>query len=328
MKAGLTRWLERRWYGSVPPNLFLRALARVFAWLARRRKARSRAEQAGVPVIVVGNLAVGGAGKTPLVIALVEALRERGYRPGVISRGHGRKTRDARTVRPDSTAVEVGDEPVLIAQRTQAPVAVAFRRIEAARLLVETGQVDVLVADDGLQHYGLARDIEILVVDGQRRFGNGRLLPAGPLREPIERATQCDFIVCNGGRPQAGEVLMELEARQAVTLDGSTRRSLGGFAGQYVHGVAGIGNPGRFFGSLAAQGVKLEAHAFPDHHVYRAADLDFGDDAPVLMTEKDAVKCRGFARPNWYAVPVVAYLPATFFPELVARLQALQDPKP
>ena len=324
-RKAATDWLERRWYGQVPPNAALRALAGAFGRVAESRRRRARPERAGVPVIVVGNIAVGGTGKTPLVIALVEARRARGWRPGVISRGHGRRTRDARRVSAGATPAEVGDEPLLIAHRTAAPVAVAFRRIEAARLLVESGEVDLLIADDGLQHHGLARDLEILVIDGRRRYGNGRLLPAGPLREPAARAARCDFIVCNGGRPEAGEVLMQLELQQAETLDGAARRSLESFAGQGVHAVAGIGNPKRFFGSLVAKGMQVLPHAFPDHHAFRPADLDFGDDAPVLMTEKDAVKCRDFARPHWYAVPVAALLPESFIEALAARLAALEE---
>ena len=341
LRARVTKWLERRWYGTTPPNLVLRALSTLFERVATARRRRFLAasatgrvaaarepQRAEVPVIIVGNLAVGGAGKTPLVIALVEALRARGYRPGVISRGYGRRTDDARRVQPDATAATVGDEPVLIARRTRAPVAVAAQRIEAARLLTDSGQVDVLIGDDGLQHYGLARDIEILVIDGVRRYGNGRLLPAGPLREPLERAAACDFIVCNGGTPQPGEIPMRLELLQAMPLNGAPPRPLATWAGRRVHAVAGIGNPQRFFEMLRGLGLELEPHAFADHHAYVAADLEFGDEAPVLMTEKDAVKCRDFARPHWYAVPVEAVLPESFFDAVAARLATLQGGNP
>lgn len=333
-RAHVTQWLERRWYGSAAPNAILRGLSALFARIvaARRRRflaaaaggANSQVQRAAVPVILVGNLAVGGAGKTPLVIALVEALRKRGFRPGVIARGYGRLTTQLRRVRLDSTPSEVGDEPLLIARRTAAPVAVAARRIEAARLLVASGEVDVLIGDDGLQHYRLARDIEILVIDGQRRFGNGLLLPAGPLREPVARAKSCDFIVCNGGTAQADEVPMGLQLAQAVPLAGDTARTLASFAGERVHAVAGIGHPERFFSALRALGLDVVPHGFADHHRYVAGDFEFGDEAVVLMTEKDAVKCAEFARPNWYVVPVDAVLPESFFDAVAARLATAQ----
>lgn len=341
LRARATKWLERRWYGSTPPNIVLRALSILFerVAMARRRRflaamatgrvaANQAPQRAEVPVVIVGNLAVGGAGKTPLVIALVEALRARGFRPGVISRGYGRHTGDAQRVQPDATAAMVGDEPVLMARRTGAPVAVAARRFEAARVLTDSGEVDVLIGDDGLQHYALARDLEILVIDGARRYGNERLLPAGPLREPVARAAACDFIVCNGGTPQAGEIPMRLDLMQARPLDGTAARPLATWAGQRVHAVAGIGNPQRFFEMLQARGLNVESHAFADHHAYVAADLEFGDTAPVLMTEKDAVKCRDFARPHWYAVPVEAVLPERFFDAVAARLASLQGGNP
>lgn len=337
-RARVTNWLEQRWYGGRAPNFLLRGLSALFARLvaARRRRflaastggSNQQAQGAGVPVIIVGNLAVGGAGKTPLVIALVEALRERGYRPGVISRGYGRGTNQLRRVRLDSTPLEVGDEPLLIARRTAAPVAVAARRIDAARLLVASGEVDVLIGDDGLQHYGLARDLEILVIDGQRRFGNELLLPAGPLRESAARAKSCDFIVCNGGDPQAGEVPMRLKLQQALPLSGGAARTLASFAGERVHAAAGIGHPERFFSALRTFGINVVPHAFADHHDYVSNDLNFGDDAVVLMTEKDAVKCADFARPNWYAVPVDAVLPESFFDAVTARLPKTQGANP
>ena len=325
-RARLTAWLERRWHGDARPNLALRALSALFARIVRARRAafvsgRRPGERAGVPVIVVGNLAIGGAGKTPLAVTLVEALRQRGFRPGVISRGYGRRSVEARRVGPDDLPATVGDEPLLIARRTGVPVAVAARRIEAARLLVESGEVDVLVADDGLQHYALARDLEILVIDGRRRLGNARLLPAGPLREPIERAAACDFIVINGGEAAAGEVPMRLELAGAVSLEGAETRPLSSFLDGPVHAVAGIADPERFFGALRGLGLAPIAHPFPDHHPFAPSDLTFGDDLPVLMTEKDAVKCIPIAPSNTWAVPVSAVLPDAFLDAVAARLR-------
>ncbi len=329
LRAPATHWFERRWYGAQPPNLLLRALAALFGRVVRSRRAAfvsgtKPGERAGVPVIVVGNLAVGGAGKTPLTIALVQALAARGFRPGVISRGYGRLGTETHRVSVDDDAATAGDEPLLIARRTGVPVAVAAKRIHAARLLVESGEVDVLIADDGLQHYALARDIEILVVDGRRRFGNGRLLPAGPLREPVERATACDFFVVNGGEAGEGEVSMQLALSTACPLAGGEEKPLASFANTRVHAIAGIAEPARFFDALRIAGLAPETHGFPDHHAYTLADLDFGDTAPVLMTEKDAVKCAAFARDDWYAVPAIAQLPDTFFDAVAARLAALQ----
>lgn len=337
LRTRATHWFERRWYGGAQPGVVLGALSRLFRRVAVARRerylaalagdqsaARHLPQRAGVPVIVVGNLAVGGAGKTPLTIALANALTQRGFRPGVISRGYGRRDSAPHRVSAADTPQTAGDEPLLIARHTGVPVAVAARRIEAARLLCDSGDVDVLIADDGLQHYALARDIEILVIDGVRRLGNARMLPAGPLREPVSRRNACDFVVHNGGAPAPGEVPMRLELRHAYPLAGGESKALEEFAGEKVHAVAGIGHPERFFNSLRELGLDVVPHAFADHHAFRAADLAFDDPAPVLMTEKDAVKCAAFAQPSWYAVPASAHLPETFFDAVAARLSALQ----
>lgn len=329
MKAALTAWLERRWYGGQRPEWPLRAISRLYGLVARRKRARFLASKqqlprVRLPVIVVGNLSVGGAGKTPLTLALIEALRRRGWRPGVISRGYGGTAPGPERVQPDSDPARVGDEPALIAIRSGAPVAIARQRVAAARLLEASQEVDVLIADDGLQHYALVRDIEIAVIDGQRRHGNGELLPAGPLREPLARAQECDFRVNNGGEPGADEVGMRLELEAAQAMHGGESKPLEAFRGQRVHAVAAIGNPARFFTVLRARGIDVIEHAFPDHHAFRAADLKFAEPLPVLMTEKDAVKCRAFALPEWYYVPVEAQLPEAFFDAVDARLRDLR----
>ena len=265
-----------------------------------------RATRLEVPVVVVGNLSVGGTGKTPLVCWLVERLRERGRRPGVVTRGYGGSNRTARLVTPDADPGVVGDEPLLIARRSGAAVVVGRDRPEAARLLVGLG-CDVIVSDDGLQHYALARDCEILVVDGERRFGNGWLLPAGPLRERPGRAREVDALVINGAHgPRDGGYHMHLDAADAVALRGARRVPIERFAGRSVHAVAGIGNPRRFFNMLRALGIEVTAHPLPDHARLARADVDFGDDKPVLMTEKDAVKCAGEADERHWFVPVSA----------------------
>jgi tetraacyldisaccharide 4'-kinase len=304
--------LDSLWYGPHPLSVLLAPLGRVFAWTAA---ARRRAYHSGVlhrvklpvPVIVVGNITVGGTGKTPLVIWLVEALRAMGRRPGVVSRGYGgRASTWPQHVTADSDPAAVGDEPVLIARRCACPVVTAPQRADAARTLLAEYDCDVIVCDDGLQHYALARDLEIAVVDGARRLGNGRCLPAGPLREPPSRLRHVDLVVVNG-EARAGECGMRLTGEQArALLDPSREQPLDHWRGAPVHAVAGIGNPARFFAHLRRYGLEVVEHAFPDHHRFQPGDIAFGDGRPVLMTEKDAVKCRAFAGDaNWY-VPVDA----------------------
>ena len=326
MSAALTAWFERRWYGDVAPEWPLRALAALYAVVARRRRAsflrrRARQERVALPVIVVGNLAIGGAGKTPLTLALIDALRARGWRPGVISRGYGGTAIGPERVLADSDPRRVGDEPCLIARRSGVAVAIARRRPAAAKLLGDAREVDVLIADDGLQHYALTRDIEIAVIDGRRRYGNAALLPAGPLREPQERASACDFRVVNGGDTTDDEIPMHLAMRQAVALDGSGAVALTEFAGRRVHAVAGIGDPTRFFAALRALDIDVVPHPFPDHHAFEASDLQFAEALPVLMTEKDGVKCRSFPGQERFVVPVDAQLPETFFDAVATRLR-------
>ncbi|MFC4820488.1 tetraacyldisaccharide 4'-kinase [Dokdonella ginsengisoli] len=317
--------IESIWYGGAPAPWWLRALVPLYRGLrglhlAPYRRGWRRPRQLPVPVIVVGNLTAGGSGKTPLVIALVDALRARGFRPGVVSRGYGGSERGPALVDDVSSPASVGDEPCLIRRRTGVAVAVGRDRVRAAQLLVERG-VDVVIADDGLQNPALARDVEICVIDGQRRFGNGRLLPAGPLREPVERLATLPFRVCNGAAAQAGEIPMRLSGDMAVALAGGGTRPLESFAGTRAHAVAAIGNPERFFDRLRAHGIEVLPHAFADHHAFTASDLDFGDELPVLMTEKDAVKCLAFAAPRFWCLPVRAELPASFFDAVAVALR-------
>ena len=314
--------LLEAWYGKARAPWWTWPLAGLYGALTALRRALYRVGllrrvRLPVPVIVIGNLTAGGTGKTPLTIALAEALRARGFRPGVVSRGHGGRQREPMLLGDAPDPVEVGDEPCLI-RASGVPVAVGRDRPAAAQLLVADG-CDVLIADDGLQHYRLARNVEICVIDGARRFGSGHLLPAGPLREPLRRLARVDLRVCNGGEAQADEYLMRLIGGEAVSLDGARRQALAAFAGQRVHAVAAIGNPARFFASLRAAGIEAIEHRFPDHHAFTAADLAFGDARPVLMTDKDAVKCRAFAQAHWWRVPVRAELSAEFFDALLAR---------
>lgn len=319
--------LERIWYSDARVPLFLRALVPLYRVLRASTLlpftlGLRNARRLPVPVIVVGNLTVGGTGKTPLVIALVDALRERGFRPGVISRGYGGTTRMPTLLDDHPDPVRVGDEPSLIRRRTLVPVAVARSRWHAGKLVLERN-VDVIIADDGLQNPALARDIEICVIDGDRRFGNGLLLPAGPLREPVAALDRFAFRVCNGGAAKVGEVPMQLRGEIAVALAGSTvSRPLSSFAGGAVHAVAGIGNPARFFAGLRVHGIEVIEHALPDHHAITAGDITFADELPVLMTEKDAVKCVAFANGAHWCVPVRAELDAGFHDAVADLLRA------
>lgn len=326
------------WYGDAPVPLAARLVAPLYGAVSglRRglyRRGWLRQRQVPVPVIVVGNITAGGTGKTPLTIELVNRLREAGWKPGVASRGYGRDDAGTpRWVTADLGTELGGDEPVLIAWKTGAPVRVDKDRVAAAKALLEAG-CDVVVCDDGLQHYRLARDIEIEVVDAQRRYGNGRLIPAGPLREPVSRARACDFRVVNLGQASDapaevalsgfGEWAMRLSIDAARPLKGGRDKPLSSFTGQRVHAVAGIANPQRFFHMLRARGIGVVPHAFADHHRYLPEDLSFGSELPVLMTEKDAVKCQGFATAWHYAVPLQAELPAAFWVALLDRLGKL-----
>lgn len=315
----------------------MRALAGVYGGVTGLRRdlyqrGLLRSRQVPVPVLVVGGIVAGGSGKTPLVLEVLQRLRAAGWKPGVATRGYGRA--DARTprwVQADTDPALAGDEPLLIAQRSGVPVRADGDRVAAARALVEAG-CDIVVCDDGLQHYRLARDVEIEVVDARRGYGNGRLLPAGPLREPLQRGAECDFRVLNlGGAGDAqagfGQWPMQLQTGAVRPLIGGRQLPLSAFAGHRVHAVAGIGDPERFFAMLRALGIGVVPHPFADHHVFVPADFDYGNDLPVLMTEKDAVKCAGFDDPRLHAVPIRAQLPEAFWIALLDRLAKAREHK-
>lgn len=305
-------WLERRWYQARPPATALRPLACLYGALAdaRGRRQRAASERLPVPVIVVGNVAVGGTGKTPCVMWTVAALRNLGRVPGVLSRGYGGRGPFPCLVDRDTPAARCGDEAALIARRCGVALACAPDRVRAGRaLLAAHREVDVLVCDDGLQHYRLQRDLEFCVIDGARGFGNGWRLPAGPLREPARRADECAALLVNGADaapygPRARR--FDLEGNLARRLGGEEERPLSSFVGAPVCAVAGIGHPARFFSSLHRAGLRPGVRAFRDHHRYRAGDFAFARGAPVLMTEKDAVKCEGLVPGQLWAVPVSA----------------------
>ncbi len=337
--------VTRCWYGFGGFGCRLSSLlALPFAWLhggvaaARRwayRAGLRRVERLPVPVIVVGNITVGGTGKTPLTLLLAHWLREAGYRPGIISRGHGGSARRPMPVRADSDVALVGDEPLLLARRAHCPVCIGRARVEAARLLLALHpEVDVLLADDGLQHYALARDCEIVVVDAARGFGNRRLLPAGPLREPVRRLRTVDAVVLNGDGDAAsmpagmtGRPLfrMTLAGTRFVNVrDPGRVIGVAELPAQGLNAIAGIGHPERFFARLSALGLRFAAHAFPDHHVYRAEELPTGT---VLMTEKDAVKCARFERDDLWYLAVDASVDAGLNRVVSQRLKAIDGPQ-
>ena len=266
-----------------------------------------------VPVIVVGNITAGGTGKTPLVLWVCDFLREQGYEPGIVSRGYGGRG-ETMAARKDSVPAITGDEPVLLAQRSRCPVWIGRNRAAAARALIAANPgCNVIVSDDGLQHYGLQRDVEIAVLDGSRGTGNGLPLPAGPLRESTARLAEVDAVVVTGDTSLPGASATTF----AMRLDGNLfcnllnpafHQEAGAFLDKRVHAVAGIGNPARFFDHLQRLGLSFAAHAFPDHHAYSQADLEFSDADAIIMTEKDAIKCTHFARENYWVLPVDAHV--------------------
>lgn len=331
------RWVEAWYRGSIwlYALLPLTGLFRVIATMRRRYLRRFAQRKLTVPVLVVGNISVGGTGKTPVIIALVHHLRTRGYKPGVISRGYGARAPSYPLVVTEETPVQhSGDEPLLIAQATGCPVCVDPDRVAAGERLVALG-CDIILSDDGLQHYRLGRDLEIAVVDAERRFGNGWCLPTGPLREPISRLRQVDWVLVNGGAPGAMEdipgkgVAMTLRPDHWRRFGEQEPLPLDYFEqGTRVHAVAGIGNPQRFYQTLRSLGIAPLEHDFPDHHQYTLEELQFTEPWPVVMTAKDAVKCRAFAEPEWHWLEVSSQLPETFWLSFDQRVAALSAQTP
>lgn len=314
------------WYGGAPPPWWARALEPLYRALSGARRGAYRhgwlrSGHPGCPVVVVGNITVGGSGKTPLVIHIVQLLAAQGLSPAIVSRGYGgMEPRRPHLVRGDDAAEFSGDEPLLLAAATGRPVWICRDRLAAARAAAAAG-ADVIVADDGLQHYRLRRDLEVVVMDGRRGLGNGRCLPAGPLREPATRLATADLVVCNdGGKCPAGALAMRLAGDEAIRLDGSLRRPLAEFAPGPVHAVAGIGDPERFFLMLEEQGLRVIRHPLADHAPVPPELLLPPDGLPVLMTSKDAVRCAHLpgASACWQ-VPVAADLGADE-PRLLAAL--------
>ncbi len=327
----LSQRLQHAWYHGHPALFLLWPLEQLYRQVVKRKRARfisgdSASYRAPVPVIIVGNITVGGTGKTPMILWLVDYCRAQGLQVGVVSRGYGAKPAHLPwTVSASDSAAQAGDEPLLIVQRSGVPLVIAPERAQAVQQLLAEFCVDIILSDDGLQHYGLARDLELVLIDAARGLGNQRCLPAGPLREPVERLQTVDALLCNGAQHDSQRgFAMQLQATELVHVRSGRREPLSYFpAQQKMHAVAGIGNPQRFFKTLEGLDWRPIAHAFADHAEFSAQDLHFGDDLPVLMTEKDAVKCRAFAADNcWYlqvaAQPSAAF--ASWFAEQLKRL--------
>src|SRR5579863_179627 len=324
-----SRWLQKTWYSPYPVWFFI-PLAWVFWLLAALRRVAYRlgilrTAALPVPVVVVGNISVGGTGKTPFVIWLANELRGRGFKPGIVTRGYGAAMGDPRLVPAGSGVDEAGDEALLLARHGGVPVAAGHDRVAAARLLLAFG-VDVILSDDGLQHYRLPRVHEIALVDGARGLGNGWLLPAGPLRESEHRLETMHQVVIKetpgGAFTWPDAVRMRLSVDTAVSLRDGSRAVLNSFSGRKVHAVAGIGHPRQFFATLEAAGLMVDSRELPDHARLETADLAFDDTAPVFMTEKDAVKCTGLGLTNHWYVEAAASFDA---PGAARVVQAIMD---
>jgi tetraacyldisaccharide 4'-kinase len=322
-------WLVKSWYQPHPIRWLLTplsALYRIIIFIRKKAYEHGFFKQfhAGVPTIIVGNITVGGTGKTPFVIWLAQHLQAEGYSPGIISRGYGGKTNTTpQIVSPDSDPALCGDEPILIAKQTACPVVVSADRQASVKQLLSQNNCNVIIADDGLQHYRLQRDIEIVIVDASRQFGNGYCLPAGPLREPISRLKQVDYTVFNGDSNMP--YTMQLSHKIAINLYTQQQKSIDAFSDISVHAVAGIGNPQRFFTQLKQHNIKVVEHPFNDHHPYIAADLAFDDQHPILMTEKDAVKCQSFATEQMWFIATETSVTKSLFAAIEQQIRNTQS---
>lgn len=323
--------LVKAWYAGHPALALLRPLEALYRRVVAGRRERflsgqSPSYRAPVPVIVVGNITVGGTGKTPMILWLIEQCRQRGLRAGVVSRGYGARPPSLPwRVEAGQSAAQAGDEPLLIVQRSGVALMIDPDRSRAVQALLAAEPLDLILCDDGLQHYRLARDLELVLIDAARGLGNRRCLPAGPLREPAERLLDADALLYNGADddPEGGYAF-QLRPTALVNLRSGERRGLDHFpAGQAVHAVAGIGNPQRFFNTLQGLGWQPHPHPFADHAQYSAQALSFSPPLPLLMTEKDAVKCRAFAAEDWWYLAVDAVPSAAFSHWFDAQLQRL-----
>ena len=312
----LQRILENIWYKKGSGKYLLLPLSALYCSINRLQRWLQTPKRNNLPcpVIVVGNITVGGTGKTPLTIYLVKLLQQQGYKPAIITRGYGGKAKKwPLQVTADSNIKMVGDEALLMAIRTGVPVYAGPKRLETIDKCLRSHYCDVVISDDGMQHYKLPRDIQIAVIDGERKLGNELCLPAGPLREKKERLKKCDLIVVNGEKhEQTNWIEMKMSGLKLINIKTGKTKQLKNFAKQNINAVTGIGNPQRFYHTLEQAGIKLQQYSFPDHYSFKPNDLKFDNDFPILMTEKDAVKCKLFADDNCWYLPVDAQLEKSF----------------
>lgn len=333
----INNWLQKQWLSFTLWHILLLPLSWIFAGIVTLRKlfyekGWLKSSRLSVPVVVVGNINVGGTGKTPLVIWIAEQLQLSGYKPGIISRGYGGNVAKVTEVSAFSVPLDVGDEPVLIAMRTKCPVFVSPNRVEAGQALLNAyPECDVIISDDGLQHYRLQRDVEIVVYDSVTKFGNEALLPAGPLREFKLRLKTIDALVSNGKVTNDAAcyvpkpVEMQLESSMFYNLKAHhVTAGADAFAQKKILAIAGIGNPNRFFQKLSAMGLSFQSKAYADHYAFQAKDFDDIETDVVLMTEKDAVKCRPFAQPNMWVLPVDAVIGDELIITVLNKLKKLR----
>lgn len=325
-------WLEKRWYSNQPAPFFLKPLSCLYRFLAEKKKKNDLLQQwqAPVPVIIVGNISVGGTGKTPVTLYLVELLRSEGYNPGIISRGYKSSAKHFPfDVSKATAASEAGDEPFMLHHKSSCPVVIDPDRPQAAQYLLDNYACDILISDDGLQHYRLGRDIEITVVDGQRGLGNHCLLPSGPLRELPDRLNSVDFVISNGKKANLDDkieqYLMTLKPVGFRSVVSNEFIPAEDWAIKKVHAVAGIGNPDRFFSTLRDElGLDIVEHPKPDHHTYQQSDFCFTEPLPIIMTEKDAVKVKQLPLVDAWMLEVSACIDDSL---KIRLLQALQQMK-
>lgn len=324
----LSQYITSAWYKKNPLLYLLYPLSMLYSFIAKLRAnyliAKSKEIVFGAPVIVVGNITVGGTGKTPMVIYLAQLLKSQGYKVGLVSRGYGGKKEYPMLVKEVSNPLDVGDEAVMLVRQTGCPMIVDANRVRAVRTLLANHECDIVISDDGLQHYAMPRDMEIIVIDGKRRLGNKLCLPAGPLREDASRLVHADFVVANGGISRPTEFTMLLEPVCLYNLmDEAKNWPLDKLQGQCVHAVAGIGNPHRFFSMLRKMGLEVIEHSFADHHVFVASDLNFPDQLPIVMTHKDSVKCAKFAKENMWCMEVEAVLDEVFVNRFINEVKKI-----
>lgn len=325
------RWLENIWYNNGSGKELLLPLTGLYCLINQGQRwfQTRNLPSLSCPVIVVGNITVGGTGKTPLTIYLVKLLQSMGYKPAIITRGYGgRAVYWPQSVVASSDPYMVGDEAVLMAISTGVPVYAGANRLASIKDCLDKHDCDVIISDDGMQHYKMPRDIQIAVIDGERKLGNGLCLPAGPLREPKKRLAHCDFIIKNGGgwdKAKSQWIEMIMAGTELMNLKQEKIKPLKSFQAQTVNAVTGIGNPQRFYTTLENAGLKLIKHSFPDHYQFQQVDLEFDNTFPILMTEKDAVKCHSFASDKCWYLPVQARLDKHFDKQFIDLFKALKS---